>query len=391
MSFLREVFGRGEAKTADEHRSEAGFPGWGPGMVWTEFPTGRRWGRGDTDEAMRLSAVFACIRLLSEAIATLPLDVFKRVGPTRVAQSTPLVLQFAPPGPTRVEYLGQLMISLLTDGNAFVMVGRTPLGAPISLQVLDPQRVQVARNKQDRVAYFVDGIGEELGANEIMHIKGMSLPGRLRGLSPIGYAMETISVGLMAQRYGARFFENGSLPSAVIEAEQGMSDAAISRWRETWDARHAGSDNAGKVGLLTGGAKFKQVSIDPKQAQFVEVRQFQVPDIARIFGVPPHLIADASNSTSWGSGLAEQNLAFGQFSLRPWITRIEEAHSALIRPSASFVKLNLDALLRASLADRYAAYAVGISNGFLTVDEARATEDLPPHPGTATTEEASTS
>jgi len=99
VSFLREVFGRGEAKTADEHRSEAGFPGWGPGMVWTEFPTGRRWGRGDTDEAMRLSAVFACIRLLSEAIATLPLDVFKRVGPTRVAQSTPLVLQFAQKNP----------------------------------------------------------------------------------------------------------------------------------------------------------------------------------------------------------------------------------------------------------------------------------------------------
>lgn len=345
-------------------------------MVWNDYPVS--WRAGNPDEAMRLSAVFACIRLLSEAIATLPLDVFKRIGTTRVEQPTPDVLRFSPPGLSRIEYLSQLMMSLLTDGNAFVAVARSATGAPVSLVPLDPSRVRVERPKSGRVEYLVDGVSEPQSSLDVMHIKGMMLPGRLRGLSPIEYAMETISVGLQAQRFGASFFENGSLPSAVIEAEQGMSDESIARWRATWNATHGGSDNAGKVGLLTNGAKFKQVSIDPKQAQFVEVRQFQVPDIARIFGVPPHLIADASNSTSWGSGLAEQNLAFGQFSLRPWITRIEEAHTALIGPSASFVKLNLDALLRASLRDRYEAYAIGIAQGFLTADEARATEDLPP-------------
>jgi len=329
-----------------------------------------------SDDALRLSAVFACIRLLSEAIATLPLDTFKRVGERRVPHPTPKVFRFVAPGPTRIEYLSQVMMSLLTDGNAYIGVTYEG-GIPASLHPLQPERVTPRLNGQD-VEYLIYGQDEPLSSLDVMHIRGMMMPGSIKGLSPIQYAMETIGVGLQAQRYGSAFFKNGALPAAVIEAKNGMSDEAIARWRATWDATHGGAANAGKVGLLTGEASFKQVSIAPEQAQFLQTRQFQVPDIARIFGVPPHLIADASNSTSWGSGLAEQNLAFGQFSLRPWITRIEEAHTALFAPSTAYVKLNLDALLRASLKDRYDAYAVGINSGFLAASEARATEDLPP-------------
>jgi HK97 family phage portal protein len=189
---------------------------------------------------------------------------------------------------------------------------------------------------------------------------------------------------LAAQRFGQAFFENGALPGAVIEAPGTMSDPAIKRFRETWNGGHQGVANAHRIGVLTEGAKLAKVSVSPEDAQFLETRAFQVPDIARIYGVPPHLIADASNSTSWGSGLAEQNLAFGQFSLRPWIERIEDAHGRLLTTHGLpdvFIKLNLDALLRASLSDRYVSYQMGIQNEFLTRNEARKLEDMPPLPG----------
>ncbi len=169
----------------------------------------------------------------------------------------------------------------------------------------------------------------------------------------------------------------------MIEAPGEMTQEAAERWRDTWNAGHQGIGNANKVGVLTNGAKLTKVSISPNDSQFLETRQFQVPDVARIFGVPPHLIADASNSTSWGSGLAEQNLAFGQFSLRPWIDRIEDGHGRLLTSHGlpdTFIKLNMDALLRASLKDRYEAAAIGIDKGFLTINEQRALEDMSPVP-----------
>lgn len=362
---------------------------WDAGMVWRAHS-----GAVSTDSAMRLSAVFACLRLLSEAICTLPLDTFTRVNRIRRAyRPRPDYLSFQPPQGSRIVYLSQLMLSLLTDGNAFVATPRNDLGVPIDLVVLDPTRVIVdrvpiyrgtdGRRIGSRVRYQVDD--KELDPRwDLMHITGMTLPGHLRGLSPIGYARETIGLGLAAQGFGRSFFENGALPGAMIEAPGDMSDLAISRVKATWNASHAGVGNANRLGVLTGGAKLSKVSIAPNDAQFLETRQFQVPDVARIFGVPPHLIADASNSTSWGSGLAEQNIAFGQFSLRPWLERIEDAHARLLTTHGLpdvFVKLNLDALLRASLKDRYESYGVGITHHFLLPNEARSLEDLPPLDG----------
>lgn len=349
---------------------------WSQGMVWN----GTSASAVSADQAMRLSAVFACLRLLSEAVATLPLDTFIRDQGARLDyRPRPDYLSFNPPQGSRIDYLSQVMLSLLTNGNAYVLTPRDRLGVPLDLVVLDPACVNVTR-ENSRVRYRCQNV--ELDPDtDVMHIKGMCLPGDIVGMSPIAYARETIGLGLAAQRFGQSFFDNGALPGAVIEAPESFSREAAERWRDTWNGGHQGVGNANKVGVLTGGAKISKVSVNPDEAQFIEVRQFQVPDVARIFGVPPHLIADASNSTSWGSGLAEQNLAFGQFSLRPWIDRIEDAHNRLLTSHGLptvFVKLNMDALLRASLADRYAAYAVGISSGFLGVNEIRAIEDLPP-------------
>lgn len=388
MSVLGRLFGV-------EERSAVSIPQWestgkwGQGMVWNQYPGVPV----STDSAMRLSAVFACLRLLSEAISTLPLDTFIRRGGIRKPyRPRPDYLSFQPEQGSRIDYLSQSMLSLLTDGNAFIATPRDELGVPSDLVVLDPMAVDISRVNR-RVEYRIAGGVVDM-PNDLMHIPGMRLPGQLRGLSPIGYARETIGLGLAAQRFGQSFFENGSLPGAVIEAPGTMSDPAIKRFRDTWESHHQGTANSNRLGVLTEGAKLSKVSIAPNDAQFLETRAFQVPDIARIFGVPPHLIADASNSTSWGSGLAEQNLAFGQFSLRPWIERIEEAHGRLLTTHGLpdvFVKLNLDALLRASLKDRYESYAVGIEHKFQTVNEARSLEDMAPLPGGDTFDEAAPS
>ena len=331
---------------------------------------------------MRLSAVFACLRLLSEAVSTMPLDTFERTQGTRAPfRPRPEYLGFQPPQTSLIDYLSQVMLSLLTAGNAFVATPRNDLGEPLTLVVIDPGKVKVKQDDQGRVTFDVAGsVYDEL---DIMHIKGMCLPGALLGLSPLSYARETVDLGLSGQQYGAAFFHNGALPGAVIEAPGDFSQAAADRVAAMWNSRHQGTSNAAKVGVLTQGAKMSKVSLTPDEAQFLQTRAFQVPDVARFFGVPPHLIADASNSTSWGSGLAEQNLAFGQFSLRPWVARIEEAHSRLLSTHGLpnvFIRLNMDALLRAGTKERYEAHEIGLRARFLTENEVRKLEDLPPLP-----------
>lgn len=370
---LRSLFGQQQQYSYDQGP-------WGQGMV--------RLGNAPTqpvtfNSAMTLSAVFACMRLLSEAIASMPLDTFVRDRGTRKPyRPKPDYLSFQPPEVSVIDYLSQVMLSLLSDGNAFVATPRDDMGIPLDLVPIDPCLVKIDRDARGVKTFYV-GEGE-YNSLDIMHIPAMLMPGALRGLSPLGYAMATIDLGLSAQNFGASFFRNGALPAGVIEAPGEFPEASAKRAAGLWDARHRGPGNSGKVGVLTGGAKFNKITINPDEAQFLEVRQFQVPDVARFFGVPPHLIADASNSTSWGSGLSEQNVAFGQFSLRPWVNRIETAHGRLLTTQGLpdvFVKLNMDALLRSDTEERYAAYALGIQNGWLTVNEVRALEDMAPITG----------
>ena len=397
MSLIRNLFTGGEQRYLSvpiDPTPEGAYTGngWGPGMVWGGFPPGSLRGAAGTDQAMLLSAVFACLRLLSEAIATMPIDTFIRsTGVRKPYRPRPTYLDFQPPQQSRTSYLSQVMLSLLTDGNAFVLTPRDATGTPTDLVVIDPYRVQVCV-EQGKVRYRVEVYDDKGKVKEIveldpfidlMHIPGMMLPGRCRGVSPLTYARETIGLGLAAQAFGSSFFSNGALPGAVIEAPERLSQEAADRFRDTWNGSHQGVGNANRIGVLTNGAKLTKVSISPEDAQFLQTRQHQVPDVARYYGVPPHLIGDASNSTSWGSGLAEQNLAFGQFSLRSYVERIDEAHGRLLTTHGLpqvFTKLNMDALLRASLRDRYEADAIGIVNGFLTINEARALEDLKPVP-----------
>lgn len=382
MSVLRRAFER--RAIASSALPDMGVPGtgwWSGGMRWqpgtgvtVATPTG----------ATRVAAVFACWRLLADAISTLPLDVYRRKPDgSRTEADLPSYLRFAI-DLTRVEYLTQVVLSLLADGNAFIATPRGRDGVPSGLVPLDPARVSVIREKS-RVLYEIGG--KQFGSLDVLHIRALTLPGELRGLSPLAAARDVIDGAAAAQSYGTEFFRNAGVPPIALEVPGDVHDEQSARAKArkvaaAWDETHQGPANAGKTGVLLGGAKLTTVALNAKDQQWLESRQFSVQEIARIYGVPPHLIADSSNSTSWGSGLAEQNLAFGQFSLRPWITRIEEAHDRLLAShgSRAYMRLNLDALLRASLSDRYESYAVGITSGFLGRNEARAFEDLPPLP-----------
>lgn len=391
MSRIRAALERRNYTPPDttEYGGTDGYPAssgyWSDGMVW----------RGDAsstsvsvETAMLSSAVFACLRLLSEGIATLPMDAFRREDAGRVEVELPTFLRFLPPGLSRIDYLSQLVLSLLTNGNAYVALVRDGGGAIVSLVVLDPTKVQVRRTN-GVVTYLVGS--DVFTSAEVMHIPGMLLPGAIVGVSPIKYARETLALDRDARRFGQSFFANGALPGAVIEAPGEMTRDAAEMFRETWNGSHQGVGNAHRIGVLTEGAKLTTVSVTPEDSQFLETRQFSIPDLARIYGVPPHLIGDATNSTSWGSGLAEQNVAFGQFSLRPWTERLDLAHTRLLASEGmapTYIKLNLDGLLRASLKDRYEAAAIGIASGFLTRDEARGHEDLPPLPAAISKEQA---
>ncbi|MFE5621731.1 phage portal protein [Streptomyces virginiae] len=349
------------------------------------------------NEALQVSAVFGCVRLLSETIATLPIFTYSTRGGARRQVVSPDWLDYPnaePGGMGRIDILSQTVLSLLLEGNAYLAI-RWSGPNIVGLDVLDPAKIiphmAIIDGQRRKVfeAFDYDDDGNErlLGwftPRDVLHIPGMMLPGDFAGCSPISYARESIGLALAAQKYGAKFFANGAMPGAIVEVPGTMSEDGLARARDAWRVANAGVDNAHRVALLTEGAKFSKVAMSPDEAQFLQTRQFQVPEIARIFGVPPHLISDATNSTSWGSGLAEQNIAFSTFSLRPWLERIESGFNRLLFAETAdrkkFVKFNLDEIKRGAPKERMELWALGLMNGIYSIDEVRAAEDLPPLP-----------
>ncbi|MEV0126798.1 phage portal protein [Streptomyces sp. NPDC050703] len=396
MGFWSALFGWGSSLALDAVAAERAWEPYDP-ELYSLGVTAASGQRVTPHNALQVSAVFASVRLLSETIATLPVGTYSKRGGVRRQIETPAWLDYPnaePGGMGRIDILSQTVLSLLLQGNAFLAVRW--VGPNIAgLDVLDPTKIHVHMVMVDGLrrkvfeAFDVDSDGNEvlLGwftPRDVLHIPGMMLPGDFVGCSPISYARESIGLALAAQTYGSKFFANGAMPGAVVEVPGTMSEEGLARAREAWRAANSGVDNAHRVALLTEGAKFSKVAMSPDEAQFLQTRQFQVPEIARIFGVPPHLIADATNSTSWGSGLAEQNIAFSMFSLRPWLERIESGLNRLLFAETAdrhkFVKFNLDEIKRGAPKERMELWSLGLQNGIYSIDEVRAAEDLPPLP-----------
>jgi HK97 family phage portal protein len=252
-----------------------------------------------------------------------------------------------------------------------------------ALYCLHPQFVSIVDGPLGDNKYQVsDDQGTIQGTydrTQVLHIPAFTVPGCSRGLSPLDMAREAIGLGLTAEEFGSRFFEQGTTMAGVIEHPGTPRPDEARLLRDMFRKTHAGVKNSHSVGVLTGGAQFKPITLSPEQAQFLETRRFQKAEIALLYRVPAYLV-DSSVSSTWGTGIEEQNKFFVDQTLMPWIVRIEQAVSTFLMPGLQYIRFNVDARLRAKTKDRYESYQTALNNGFLNADEIRAMEDLGPLP-----------
>lgn len=333
--------------------------------------------------AMQTSAVYACVRILAESVAGLPLHVYERTanGSKSTKPSHPLYrLLHDEPNREMTSFVFRetLMSHLLLWGNAYAQIIRDGRGFPIALYPLLPDRMAVDRNESGELVYtYQSDKGQvKLRRENVLHIPGLGFDG-LIGYSPIAMAKNAVGLALATEDYGAAFFANGANPGGVLEHPGVIKPEQADRLRESWQSQFGGA-NAHKVAVLEEGLKFHQMSIPPEQAQFLETRKFQTNEIARIFRVPPHMVGDLEKSSF--SNIEQQSLEFVKYTLDPWVVRWEQSlQQALILPSEKatiFIKFNLDGLLRGDYQSRMQGYSTGIQNGFMSVNDVRGLEDM---------------
>lgn len=333
--------------------------------------------------AMQTSAVYACVRILAESVAGLPLHVYERTanGSKSTKPSHPLYrLLHDEPNREMTSFVFRetLMSHLLLWGNAYAQIIRDGRGFPIALYPLLPDRMAVDRNESGELVYtYQSDKGHiKLRRENVLHIPGLGFDG-LIGYSPIAMAKNAVGLALATEDYGATFFANGANPGGVLEHPGVIKPEQADRLRESWQSQFGGA-NAHKVAVLEEGLKFHQMSIPPEQAQFLETRKFQINEIARIFRVPPHMVGDLEKSSF--SNIEQQSLEFVKYTLDPWVVRWEQSlQQALILPSEKatiFIKFNLDGLLRGDYQSRMQGYSTGIQNGFMSVNDVRGLEDM---------------
>ena len=333
--------------------------------------------------AMQTSAVYACVRILAESVAGLPLHVYERTanGSKSTKPSHPLYrLLHDEPNREMTSFVFRetLMSHLLLWGNAYAQIIRDGRGFPIALYPILSDRMAVDRNESGELVYtYQSDKGQvKLRRENILHIPGLGFDG-LIGYSPIAMAKNAVGLALATEDYGATFFANGANPGGVLEHPGVIKPEQADRLRESWQSQFGGA-NAHKVAVLEEGLKFHQMSIPPEQAQFLETRKFQINEIARIFRVPPHMVGDLEKSSF--SNIEQQSLEFVKYTLDPWVVRWEQSlQQALILPSEKatiFIKFNLDGLLRGDYQSRMQGYSTGIQNGFMSVNDVRGLEDM---------------
>ncbi len=345
--------------------------------------------RVSPDSALRLAAVYACVRVLSETMASLPLVVYRARpdgGKDRVTDHW--LYRLLAKRPNRFqnpfEWREMLQGHLALRGNAYNQIITNPRGEVTELMPMHPDRVRLELLPSGDFRYrFTDRLGTEniLSRGQVWHLRGLSSDG-LMGLSPIDLARESLGMALAAQDYGARFFANDAKPTGGwIEFPGSFKDNEAKKvFRESYQQAQSGA-NRGKVLVLENGMKFHEVGVTNKDAQFLELRKFQITDIARLFRVPPHMIADLDRATF--SNIEQQSLEFVMHTMTPWAERWEASIESelLLEGDELEVEFDFANLMRGDAASRASYYQSGIQNGWLTRNEARIAENLNPLEG----------
>nr|DAT87958.1 MAG TPA: Portal [Caudoviricetes sp.] len=342
--------------------------------------------------ALQTTAVYACVRILSETIASLPLHVYRYTegGKAKDTEHVLYTLLHDEPNPDMTSFVFRetLMSHLLIWGNAYAQILRDRSGQVIGLYPLLPDQMSVHRSEKGKLYYVYNRYEEDnpnfqekgsivLSQEEVLHIPGLGFDG-LIGYSPIALAKNAVGMTLACEEYGASFFSNGANPGGVLEHPGILKDPG--KVRDSWNAVYQGTRNAHKVAVLEEGMSYKQIGIPPEEAQFLETRKFQINEIARLFRIPPHMVGDLEKSSF--SNIEQQSLEFVKYTLDPWVVRFEQAlKKSLLLPEEKkthFIKFNVDGLLRGDYQSRMNGYAIGRQNGWLSTNDIRELEELNP-------------
>jgi HK97 family phage portal protein len=340
--------------------------------------------------ALTYSAVYACVRAISETIASLPLHVHTvkndTILPDREHPVDYIISKEPNTQMTHFVFLDTLLAATLLWGNGYARIRTNDMARPTGLQYLHPSTV-VPFIDEGTLYYAIINPekpadqAEILQSYEILHIPALSTNG-YSGISPVRAHMHSIGLGMAATEFGATFFGNGSNLAGVLEHPGKISDEAIDRLREQWHSKYGGVDNSHKTAVLADGIKYNRIGVPPNEAQFLETRQFQIEDIARIYNVPPHKIKHLHRSTY--NNIEQQNIEFAQDTIRPWVKKIEEElDRKLFRTDERgkyFTRFNIDGLLRGDYKTRMEGHYRMFQMGAINPDEIRKLEGMPPRP-----------
>lgn len=376
MNLFNKIFG---SKTED--KPEKRGLGDSPGM-WTSLSHSSMSGATvSEDSAMRISAVYACVRVISESVASLSIDLYERSSDgSREKVSSPLssLLKVQPNSDmSAYSFLEAMTTAAVFNGNAFAQIVRAVNGKIIALRPMCNSKVQIRQEPSGGRIFFMYE-GNRFEQDEVIHVKGPSRDGVV-GMNPIEVAREAMGLSISAEKHGSKFFDNAFSPSGFLLYPSPVAEEARINIAESLSKNYSG-DNAHKVAVFDNGADYKPMALSNNDAQFLETRKFQLNEIARMFRVPPHMIGDLERATF--SNVEQQAIDFVVYTLRPWLRRWEdELNRKLVAGSNKFIEFNVASLLRGDTASRFNSYAIGRQNGWLSANDIRKMENMNPIDG----------
>ena len=351
------------------------------------------WGAGDdllelnqsgtfinSETAFKITAVWSAVSLISDTIATLPLDAFIRRDGTR-GPFRPKPAWVAKPDLDQQPsaFWQSVIVSLLIDGNAFIRVFRSS-GQVVNLVPLNPHKVEIQRNGIGRVMFRVEGEKNLLSSEDVVFISDLVRPGEIRGMARVEALKDNLGLSMALESYAARFFSNSATPQGIITFPGNLNSEQAENLRRGFDAAHRGLRRSHKTGVLSGGADWKVTGVDPEQSQLEMSRRLAVEDVARAFNIPNHMLG-VQGSTAYAS-VEQDSIFFVQHTLRPIVQKLETAFSVLLNEvpggESAFLRFNLDGLLRGDSQARATSYSIGLQAGYYTVNDIRRLEDLVP-------------
>jgi len=352
------------------------------------------WGSGDyetgqslsgtainSETAMTVNAVFSAVSLISDTLATLPVDAYiRRDGARYPLRPKPTWVNKPDVDTTREAFYGSAIVSLLLDGNTFIRIYRNDSGQVVNLVILNPIDVEIRRNGLGRVMFEVKGESQMLSSEDLLFIPDVVRPGSMRGISRVDALKENLGLAKALENYAAKFFGSGTQTSGILEVPGSLTAEQAKDMQNAFDSRHRGWSKAHKTAIVTGGAQYKATNVPNDQAQFLDSRRMAVEDVARAFNIPPHLLGLPGTNTY--ASVEQNNIAFVTHTLRPIAQKIEGALTGLLSQEtgleAAFVKISLGGLLRADVTARTQAYSTLLQAGVYSINDVRSFEDLTP-------------